>query len=72
MTDTKWHERPLVRLLFLVAAIAADLLIYHLSTAGDGGVLIAANQLITPTWVMKEIGRRLVNNLKFAANVQRS
>lgn len=31
-----------------------------------------ANVLVTPTWVMKEIGRRLVNNLKFANNVNRS
>ena len=31
-----------------------------------------ANNLITPTWVMKQIGRRLVNNLKFANNVNRS
>lgn len=31
-----------------------------------------ANALITPTWVMKQIGRRLVNNLKFANNVNRS
>ena len=31
-----------------------------------------ANTLVTPTWVMKEIGRRLVNNLKFANNVNRS
>lgn len=31
-----------------------------------------ANTLVTPTWVMKEIGRRLVNNLKFANNVGRS
>lgn len=31
-----------------------------------------ANTLVTPTWVMKQIGRRLVNNLKFANNVNRS
>lgn len=31
-----------------------------------------ANTLVTPQWTMKEIGRRLVNNLKFAANVNRS
>lgn len=31
-----------------------------------------ANSLVTPTWVMKQIGRRLVNNLKFANNVNRS
>lgn len=31
-----------------------------------------ANSLITPDWVTKEIARILVNNLKFAANVNRS
>lgn len=31
-----------------------------------------ANTFITPTWVMKETGRLFVNNLKFAANVNRS
>lgn len=31
-----------------------------------------ANTLITPTWVMREVGRRLTNNLKFAANINRS
>lgn len=30
-----------------------------------------ANQVITPTWVMKQITRRLVNNWVFANNVQR-
>ena len=33
---------------------------------------MAANSLVTPTWVMKQIGLRLVNNLRFAANVDRS
>jgi len=31
-----------------------------------------ANALITPLWVTKEVARILVNNLKFAANVNRS
>lgn len=35
-------------------------------------VFAVANELVTPSWVMKEIGRRLVNNLKFAGNVMRS
>lgn len=30
------------------------------------------NQLITPIWTLKQVGRSLVNNLKFAANVDRS
>ncbi len=33
---------------------------------------MAANTLITPTWVMKEVGRRLVNTWRFANNVNRS
>ena len=31
-----------------------------------------ANTLVTPTWYTKETARILVNNLKFAANVNRS
>ena len=30
-----------------------------------------ANSLVTPTWYTKEVARILVNNLKFAANVNR-
>jgi hypothetical protein len=33
---------------------------------------MATNALITPNWVTKEVARILVNNLKFAANVNRS
>jgi hypothetical protein len=33
---------------------------------------MAANNLITPTWVMKQVGLRLVNNWRFANNVNRS
>jgi hypothetical protein len=31
-----------------------------------------ANSLVNPTWVMKQIGVRLVNNMRFANNVDRS
>lgn len=31
-----------------------------------------ANTLVTPTRVMREVGRRLINNLKFGSNVNRS
>ena len=31
-----------------------------------------ANTFVTPTWVLKEVARLLVPNLKFAANVERS
>ena len=31
-----------------------------------------ANSLLTPDWITKEIARNLVNNLKFASNVNRS
>jgi len=30
------------------------------------------NTLITPEWVMREVGRMLVNNIQFAASVNRS
>ena len=31
-----------------------------------------ANQLITPLWTLKRVGRLAINNLKFANNVDRS
>ena len=31
-----------------------------------------ANSLVTPTWYTKEVARILVNNLKFASNVNRT
>ncbi len=40
--------------------------------SADWSGTLALNTLITPTWVMKEVGRLLVNNLKFSANVSRS
>ncbi|MCX6550051.1 MAG: hypothetical protein NTY02_03405 [Acidobacteria bacterium] len=33
---------------------------------------MAANSLVNPTWVMKQIGLRLVNNMRFANQVDRS
>ena len=33
---------------------------------------MAANSVVTPTWVMKKIGQRLVNNIRFGNNVDRS
>lgn len=33
---------------------------------------MAANSLVNPTWVMKQIGLRLVNSMRFSANVDRS
>ena len=33
---------------------------------------MAANSLVNPTWVMKQIGVRLVNSMRFAANVDKS
>jgi len=69
-----WHQRPLVRVVCLLLAIVADVaLAYSQSTTTDGLLTVSfANALVTPVWVMKEVGRRLVNNLKFAANVMRS
>lgn len=69
-----WGERPLLTrcaiiLGALVTAFLAQLVLSHFSS--EPGFLFA-NVLVTPSWVMKEIGRRLVNNVKFAANVQRS
>jgi len=75
-----WHERSLtervVRLGLLVVAIIGVVLtrFYGTMTAESDSVFLfgVVNEIVTPSWVMKEIGRRLVNNLKFAANVMRS
>lgn len=72
---TDWQRRPLwARVGLILGAIVSALLVQHFvdSWSHTGGLLLAANQLVTPSWVMKEIGRRLVNNMKFANNVQRS
>lgn len=53
-----------VLLVVLANAVAA-----HYTTSDT---FLLANLLVTPANVMKEIGRRLVNNLKFANNVLRS
>lgn len=72
---TPWASRPLwVRVALILATIVAVIATQFLTNLilphQDG--LLVANLLVTPTLVMKEIGRRLVNNMKFANNVQRS
>jgi hypothetical protein len=53
-----------------VCVTAASLVLSHYTSDWSG--VLALNTLITPTWVMREVGRLLVNNLKFSANVSRS
>lgn len=76
MNETfRWHERsPWTRALIIVSAFVLGVLLNHVaSTWAVAGVILAApNILVTPQWVMKQIGRRLVNNMRFANNVQRS
>lgn len=69
-----WPERSLmarvcVLVLAVLGVIATNALIAHYSLSHG---LLLANLIVTPLNVMKEIGRRLVNNLKFSANVLRS
>src|SRR5262245_54327617 len=65
----------LSRTVRLCIALAADLVLcvlaWHFYDA-SASVVLLGNMVVTPSWVMKEIGRRLVNNVKFAGNVQRS
>lgn len=72
--NTPWPERSLWgRVSLLVLAILSVLVTnwaFAHFTHHPG--LILANSLVTPSWVMKEIGRRLVNNMKFANQVLRS
>lgn len=61
------------RLLLEVSPLVAMLVItIHAWLTGSTANVLMANMVVTPSWVMKEIGRRLVNNVKFAGNVQRS
>lgn len=74
-TTTPWPTRSLAaRVCFLALSVLGILLtnaiVWHL-TAHPVGLLLA-NAIVTPQNVMKEIARRLVNNLKFGANVLRS
>lgn len=49
------------------------LIVAHFFGGHAGGLTFAIdNELVTPSWVMKAIGKRLVNNCKFANNVQRN
>lgn len=75
MTATPWTERPLwARVALIVSACVCAFVVdrYIASLLSVAGLSLAANQLVTPSWVMKQIGIRLVNNWKFAQNVLRS
>lgn len=69
-----WNQRsPLSRFVICLTLFGLGVLLNHFSTVHVVGLLLAApNVLVTPQWVMKQIGRRLVNNMRFANNVQRS
>ena len=64
-----------LRTILYLASVTLALLLTNaliLSIGGtDAGLALAANNLVTPTWVIKEVTRRLVNNWKFANNVNR-
>jgi hypothetical protein len=55
-----------------VLLMAVSTYFQHKWFAVTGVLLADANQVVNPSWVMKQIGLRLVNNVKFAGNVQRS
>lgn len=72
--DLSAREQRIFNRVSLAISLLTALLVAVLTRhyAASGLVLLAENQLVNPAWVMKEIGRRLVNNVKFAGNVQRS
>jgi hypothetical protein len=71
MHDSTGRQSRLVTILSIVGACLTAILLAYVfpSDSVDGFVL--ANTLVTPTWVMKEIARRLVNNWVFANQVNR-
>src|SRR3990167_1088201 len=72
---TPWAERsPLARglLLCLGPARAAVVLFLTMTQPDTGAGLLVANVFATPTWVMRSVARRLVNNAVFAGTVNRS
>ena len=73
-SENAWRQRStLTRLALIVSACIVALIVTYIdSRLGATLGFAMANAVVTPSWVMKQIGRRLVNNLKFAANVQRS
>jgi len=72
---TPWAERsPLARglLLCLATAGAAVVLLITMTQPDAGAGLLVANVFATPTWVMRSVAKRLVNNAAFAGTVNRS
>ena len=74
--STDWSSLSRLRRgLYVLGAIGTLLACNALAAVfltDDLGLLTAANMLVTPTRVMREVARTLVNNIKFAANVLRS
>ncbi len=72
-----WDRRPLYELLLIIgAAIAAPFVLQALLVAlglaeSSYPGLLLANTFATPSWVMRKVARRLVNNAVFAGNVMR-
>lgn len=76
-SSVPWAQRSVLsRCLLLLSVVAIGILVNAFTerfTSQDGILFaIVTNSLVTPSWVMKEIARRLVNNWKFANNVMRS
>lgn len=74
--STPWNSRSRVEQVFICVlivglALVAPALAIALGFKASSGVLLA-NTFATPSWVMRKVARRLVNNTVFSANVNRS
>lgn len=69
----EWAALSVAQKVLRLGIVALLLTVQYLyfSTVDATTGLILANTLVNPTWVMKEIARRLVNNWVFANNVSR-
>ncbi len=72
-TPTFWTARtPIQRACLVISALALIAVSqFLLLDYVNSDVLGAANNFVTPSWIIKEVTRRLVNNWKFANNVNR-
>src|SRR3990167_5006953 len=68
MTSFQRYARSTLTLLYLIGVIAW---ISTLRTDSSVPGLLLANPFATPSWVMRKVARRLVNNCVFAGNVMR-
>src|SRR3990167_7447910 len=71
MTMFQRYARATLTLLYVCAVIGVGAWISTLLTDSSVPGILLANTFATPSWVMRKVARRLVNNCVFAGNVMR-